>query len=276
MPASVSLFYETLHDFYHGSSAAETVCVPTTHPNFIEIPVCVPDDLQLRDGLNLNPEGISQIWNQLLDQVHQRGELFTLLFHPELASFCESPFVSLLQKAHQIEPTVWIARLSDISRWWREKADFAVEVVSDQRFLKLSFRCSPRATILAKGLDLPGGSIWDGAYYRLESNALEAPLTPLPFIGIADSVPEHTLSFLREQGYILETGEKAEFCGIVLNTDTVARIPNNLELIEYIETTPAPLVRYWRWPDGAKSALSVTGDLDALSLMDYASRLFIR
>ncbi|MBN1304195.1 MAG: polysaccharide deacetylase family protein, partial [Anaerolineales bacterium] len=28
MPASVSLFYETLHDFYHGSSAAETVCVP--------------------------------------------------------------------------------------------------------------------------------------------------------------------------------------------------------------------------------------------------------
>jgi hypothetical protein len=62
---------------------------------------------------------------------------------------------------------------------------------------------------------------------------------------------------------------------IYLDGEILAKLPNNVELINYIETSPAPLVRYWRWPDGAKSALSVTGDLDALSLLDYVSRLFI-
>jgi len=49
-----------------------------------------------------------------------------------------------------------------------------------------------------------------------------------------------------------------------------------LELIETIEASPGPLVRYWRWPDGAKSALAVTGDMDALTLLDYAARLLAR
>jgi hypothetical protein len=38
--------------------------------------------------------------------------------------------------------------------------------------------------------------------------------------------------------------------------------------------SPAPLVKLGRWPDGAKSALCLTGDLDALSLVDYLSRVF--
>jgi len=81
---------------------------------------------------------------------------------------------------------------------------------------------------------------------------------------------------LREQGYILDTGETAMHCGTYIDAATLARLTSEVDLINYIEASPGPLIRYWRWPSGAKSALCVTGDLDALTLLDYASRLFVR
>jgi hypothetical protein len=51
---------------------------------------------------------------------------------------------------------------------------------------------------------------------------------------------------------------------------------NEVQLIEVIESSPSPLVRYGRWPYGSKSALCISGDLDALTLFDYASRLVVR
>ena len=147
-----SEFFDKLRSLYRGKPFAETVCVPSTHPNLIEIPVCAPDDLQLIDGLRLGPEEIGQTWIQMLDQVHRRGELFTLIFHPELASFCGVPFVSLLRRASQVAPPVWIARLREVSDWWREKSSFRVESSETSTGLRLSFTCSPRATILVRGL----------------------------------------------------------------------------------------------------------------------------
>jgi len=84
------------------------------------------------------------------------------------------------------------------------------------------------------------------------------------------------VSFLREQGYILDTGETATRCATYIDAATLAGLRSEVELIDYIEASPGPLVRYWRWPDAARSAMCVTGDLDALTLLDYASRLFVR
>jgi hypothetical protein len=44
-------------------------------------------------------------------------------------------------------------------------------------------------------------------------------------------------------------------------------------LLAQIEETDSPLVRLGRWPDGAQSALAVTGDIDALTLWDYGLRM---
>jgi hypothetical protein len=276
LAANQSQFYKTLCRFYKGRPASDTVCLPSTRSNLIEIPVCVPDDLQLHDGCQLDPEGIGQAWSQILDLVYRRGELFTLMFHPELASFCESPFVSLLRRAHQCRPSVWVARLRDVSEWWREKSSFKVESVEIQTGLRLTFTCSPRATILVRGLD-PGGSgqAWDGAYYRLESRILDVPADPLPFVGLPTSAPGPVVSFLQEQGYIVDMSDTAARCAIYLDVATLDRM-TQVQLVNHIEALPGPLVRYWRWPNGAKSALCITGDLDALTLLDYASRLWTR
>src|SRR4030043_1396576 len=71
-----SVIYNTLRRFYNPISSTEKICTPYSRPNMIEIPICIPDDLQLHDGLSLDSEGISQAWIAMLHQTYQRGELF--------------------------------------------------------------------------------------------------------------------------------------------------------------------------------------------------------
>lgn len=268
---------DVLHRLYKPASALDTVCVPWTRPNMVEIPVCLPDDLELHDGLGLGPEGIIQAWSQILHGTHQRGELFGLLFHPELARRHLEPFIAVLDEARRLHPPVWIARLRDVSDWWREKSDFSIAVSHAPDGLHISFNCSERATILIRGLGSYGSAgVWDGAYHQLQSRALDVPSGPRPFVGLAPNAPRHVVSFLQEQGYILDTGDTAKSCGTYIDAATLARLTSEVELVQYIEASTGPLVRYWRWPGGAKSAMCVTGDLDALTLLDYASRLFAR
>jgi len=275
--SNVSTIFDTLRRFYRPRSAQDIVCVPWIRFGMVEIPVCVPDDLQLHDGLHFHPAQVALAWTQMLEQTHKRGELFTLLFHPELAVQGEDLFGAVLIHARRLQPAVWIARLSDISDWWREKSGFAVTISRTPAGLHLSFTCSERATILVRGLGTCGSErVWDGAYYQLRVKALHVPAEPLPFVGLPANTPKRIASFLREQGYILDTGKTAACCGTYIDAATLAELTNGVELINYIEASPGPLVRYWRWPGGAKSAMCVTGDLDALTLLDYASRLFVR
>jgi peptidoglycan/xylan/chitin deacetylase (PgdA/CDA1 family) len=269
------VYFDTLDKFYKATASADTVCLPWERSNMVEIPVCTPDDLQLYDGFRLGGEGIANAWKQILHQTYQRGELFTLLFHPELAVSIEQPFLELLSEVGQLHPHVWIARLHEISEWWREKSRFRVEVTQVSSRLRIVFECSRRTTILARGVAIPlPMPAWDGAYHRLPPETLEVPAEPRPFLGLPADVPAEVKTFLQEQGYILDTSETARQCGIYLDNSDLEKLANPVQLVDEIESRNAPLIRFWRWPEGARSALSVTGDLDALSLMDYLARLF--
>ena len=270
-----SRVFNTLHRFYNPKSFADTISVPETLSNTVEIPVCVPDDIQLHDGLNLKSTGISAAWIEMLHQTHQRGELFNLIFHPELGSDCKRPFEDLLQEAISLTPTVWIARLHEIYDWWQEKAKFQVEIKPLLNGYDISFVCSSSATILARGLDdNDQAGIWDNDYHWVKSSTYKVNSNPLPFVGLAASVPGSVTEILKEQGYIIETGEMAARCGIYIDGSTLAGLDNEVKLINHIEMSTAPILRYWRWPRGAKSALCITGDLDAITLRDYVTRLF--
>ena len=266
-----------LDRLYRPTPARDAVCVPWTRSKMIEIPVCLPDDLELHDGLHLGPDGIARAWSQVLHLTHRRGELFVLLFHPELAQHCQQPIIAVLRQATSLRPPVWIARLQDISRWWREKSEFAVAVSDTPTGLHVAFTCSQRATILSRGLDhCASQDVWDGEYCQLRTRVLQVPADPRPFVGLPPDAPKQVVSFLREQGYILDCGETASRCGTHLSAATIARLTSQVELIEHIEASTGPLIRYWRWPDGARSAMCATGDVDALTLLDYATRLFVR
>jgi hypothetical protein len=304
--------FEVLRGFYRPTPAEHAVCTPWTRGSLIEIPLCVPDDLQIHDGLRLGPEGLALAWREMLKQTYDRGEAFVLLFHPELAWRCQQPFIDLLHEAAGLQPRVWTARLRDISAWWREKASFEVNVAGTPEGLRITFRCTDRATILVRGLEegttsqvedvaslgtsssedrvsslpvsqfpsLPVCQSTRGhreAYRRLPRSAvLDVPANPRPFVGLPADAPTRIVSFLREQGYVVDTGPGAPRCGVYLAGATLAGLGDNLlKVVNCIETSDAPLVRYWRWPEGAGSVLAITGDLDALTLWDYTSRLFI-
>ena len=272
----INLTFDTLRNIYAAESSLNSINVPWSRPNMLEIPVSTPDDMELFDGLELTPAEVAHTWCQILTKTHLRGELFNLIFHPELAVLCEQPFFEVLNCAKSMQPQIWVARLCDISEWWFEKASFRVEITENSTCLQFDFACSLRATILVKGIDLHDfGSDWDGSYQRLLSRTLEVPAFPRPFIGLSPKAPQKVTAFLMEQGYLLDMTEQAPDCSIYLDEIILASISGEVQLIDYIEACAGPLVRYWRWPNGAKSALSITGDLDALSFLDYLTRIYI-
>lgn len=273
-----SPFSKTLNRLYRVKPFEEAVCTPWMHFDMVEIPACIPDDLQLHDGFNMTPEKLIDYWCQMLCLIHERGELFTLVFHSELASICAQPFREIFQEVQQLKPSVWVAKMSEISDWWQEKSTFRVDFNTNENGYEISFVCSPRATVLARNLSskIPSQA-WDGNYSQIQVRRIQLPANIRPFVGMAQNISPLTVSFLQEQGYILDMNDKtAASCGVYIDAAIQSGLSNLKQLIDYIEDSTVPLIRYWRWPDGAKSALSVTGDLDALTLLDYASRPFNR
>ena len=77
---------------------------------------------------------------------------------------------------------------------------------------------------------------------------------------------------LADLGYIVEVGERAD--GYAVHLGRVER--DDFAAIDacrrVIEESRKPLVRFGMWPDACKSALSVTGDIDALTIWDFMHR----
>ena len=276
-----SLMVDTLDRFYTPQSVKSTLCLPWIQNGLVEIPVCVPDDLQLIDGYQMNLAMITETWIDLSDNFHQRGELFNLMFHPELGSSCINPFLELLDNANRMHPRVWVTHLADISRWWIEKDGFSVDLRSEEGLLYFHLTCSPRATILCRDLKPDNFeqvdilSAWDGGYFRIKPQSFAVSDQLRPLVGISTEIPLDVITFLHEEGYILDRTSFATRCTVFLDYNHLKSFNNHLELIDWIEKSPGPLIRFWRWPDGYKSALCLSGDLDALTLIDYASRFIL-
>jgi peptidoglycan/xylan/chitin deacetylase (PgdA/CDA1 family) len=176
-----TLLFGALAKFYRAEDSSKKMSVPWMRSNMLEIPVSIPDDLQLHDGLNLGPEGIALAWDKILVETHRRGELFNLIFHTEQAKFCDNPFIELIRRSRQHHPAVWIAKLEEIMDWWSEKANFSIEIQPTSEGLQLSIICSPRATILVRGIEIGDAGIhWEGPYNILQSRRLEVPAIPRP------------------------------------------------------------------------------------------------
>jgi hypothetical protein len=266
--------FKRLDSFYGPASSEQKVATPRFSGNFVEIPVSLPDDLQLYDGLRLGAEGVRQAWSEILQRTHRRGELFALLFHPESYHQCALAFESILQNARALQPSVWLAPLQEISRWWWEKSCFGFSLSSDSSGTRISFDCSEKTAVLVRDLDLREPShAWDSSYRVLESRTLHLTDGVRPLVGISPVLPAETAVFLKDQGYLLDVSEQAPQCSLYLDDPAIGTW-SEVQLIHHIESASVPLVRFSRWPAQAKSALCVSGDLDALSLRDYASRIF--
>jgi hypothetical protein len=80
---------------------------------------------------------------------------------------------------------------------------------------------------------------------------------------------------LRQQGYLVETSQDRYRYSYYFD-QTEFSAEHERPVLAQLETTGQPLIRLGRWPNGARSALSVTGDIDALTLWDYGLRFLGR
>jgi peptidoglycan/xylan/chitin deacetylase (PgdA/CDA1 family) len=266
--------FDIIGGFYHPALAQNTLSLPYFQENILEIPVSVPDDLQMRDGLNYTPDQISTSLLGTFKQIHQRGELFNLLFHPELASLLNEPFVSVLGEVQEYKNRVWITQLRDVATWWNEKEDYKIQIERSKGEYHIELKSPHRATVLHRGMgEKRYSKEWDGKYQMITEENINITNDILPFVGVSPGLPDWVSDALDRKGYITVSLKNWEDCSVKITDEFIGQCANPVELIAAIENLDVPLVRFWPWPDGNRSALCLSGDLDALSLMDYATRL---
>lgn len=258
--------FDQLSTFYAATPAKDALILPRRVGDLIEIPVSLPDDLQLFDGLGSRVDRVGRSWVELLDRVHRDAGVFALLMHPETFWDLAAAYEALLESAHRRTPAVWLATLQDVAVWWRELESFGV-VRADA---SLRLRCSERGMVLER-VDGEGSAVAPG-YRAIESREVAVTGNELPLLGVERGAPDARIARLRELGYLVADPADAARCTVRIESSLIETATDR-ELVAHIEGTPGRLVRFWHWPDGVRSALCFTGDLDALSLGDYARRL---
>jgi peptidoglycan/xylan/chitin deacetylase (PgdA/CDA1 family) len=269
--------YRHVLRFYRARSADDYPALPFQEDGLVRMPYSLPDDEALVERLALPREKMADLWLAILRETYRRGELFVVGLHPERIVHCEWALRATLQAARNLMPGVWIARLDEIATWWAARAETQVTSASgDGQKLRLRVSGPPGVTVLARGVAVSAATEkWDGTYRRVCADEFEVAGEQRPFIGLSARSSPRLTSFLRQQGYIVEPAAGDSAQAIVLDAPEFTP-EDERSLLARIEEGVFPLVRLGRWPNGHRSALSITGDIDALTLFDYGLRLFGR
>jgi peptidoglycan/xylan/chitin deacetylase (PgdA/CDA1 family) len=266
--------YERAVAFYTPWHAAEQPSLPHLHDQLVEIPVSLPDDEMLLDRLGGGVNGlVERAWSRMLAETHRCEELFTIQLHPERIVRCASALSTLLAKARALDPPVWVARLEEIATWWRARSEATVTVTNaDSGRLRLSLDGPEGTVILVRNVEVEGPTHpWIHGYRRCGTPILILKTRIRPFIGVPVDTPPEPVSFLRQQGYIVEASDNSQSYSVYLEQlGSVSK--NKRALLARIEENNKPLIKLGRWPNNTCSTLAITGDIDALTLWDYGLR----
>jgi hypothetical protein len=278
--------YQRAIALYEPWNASERPSVPRLRGNVVEIPVSLPDDEMLLDRLPGGARDLLRLaWRRILSRTYELGELFALQLHPERIAPGMAALSAVLGDARVHGSQLWIARLDQVAEWWRARSAASVRVQeAGEGTWRLSIVGPPGTTVLVRGAEtLEPTQPWADGYHRL---AVPAPANgqPMvctvqserrPVVGVSAATDRGMTNFLRQQGYLVQEAQHTQTCSVYLDGSRVCA-SSERALVSQIESGLEPLVRLGRWPHGARSALCITGDIDALTLWDYGLRLLGR
>ncbi len=267
--------YDRALRLYKAKSASYHSSLPRIRGPLVQIPVSLPDDEMLVDRVGIPEEEIAAIWKSILDRTYERGELFTLQLHPERVQVCRGPLESVLERAREKDPPVWVATLEEIAQWWQERSGFRLEIEDvGQQSYKVTAFCSPRATLLARGeiLNYPH-SPWYGAWSEVKGRSFILRSSCRPVIGVSPSYPLSLTRRLKDAGYPVEVTAGGAGYQIYLSSKK-GTLSDEVEILKAVEARTSPLIRFGAWPNGCRSALAITGDIDAITIWDFLCRLW--
>jgi peptidoglycan/xylan/chitin deacetylase (PgdA/CDA1 family) len=270
--------YRHVLSFYRSRSAEDYPALPKTMVRLVQSPYCVPDDEALVERLKLNEtQEMGAIWLNILERTYELGELFTLGLHPERIGLLRQPLEVVLAQARCLSPRVWIARLDEITRWWQGRSQATCEVVpeGDSTF-HLEVRGPPGTRVMARNVevDVPTEP-WGDGFDCISATSFRFRASKRACIGLSPDSDLTLLDFLRQQGYWVEIGDEDQAYSIYLCQPRFLA-EDERPLLRCLAQSDAPLIRLGRWPYGARSALCVTGDIDALTMWDYGLRFLGR
>jgi peptidoglycan/xylan/chitin deacetylase (PgdA/CDA1 family) len=255
---------------YSARDARRVAVTPRLIGGLVDIPVAVPDDEILLDRLGLNAEGRTAEWLHILEVTHRKGELFTVQLHPERIPELGDALGALLADARARKPAIHITRLDDIARWWVRRSHFALHVTrSGDRRYSVRLDADADATLLVRGIAV-ARTPWYGDDAVSEVHQFEADGPRIPVVSISRRSPAAVRTFLAEEGFATEISDQSE--GYGAHIDVADRSWSEVDVLDMVAAAPGPIVRLWRWPNAARSALAVTGDIDALTLWDFGVR----
>ena len=271
--------YQKILDQYDAPNAKNCIVRPRLRHNFVEIPVSLPDDDILIDRLGFtDQEIIENIWYKILKTTHKEGDLFVLQLHPERIKLCGDALESILKQARKLNPPVWIASLNEIANWWKEKKEFSLEINESQKNIyKIKAKCSKKATILVRYSKVNDSkrNFFDG-YEIVNENIFIIESSTKPVVGISENSDMALTNFLQEEGIPFEVSNNKNNYGIYFKNINRFSERDGKKILNEINHSSSSLVRFWRWPEKAKSALSITGDIDAITSIDFIMRVFGR
>jgi hypothetical protein len=260
---------------YAARPALESVVRPWMKGALVEIPVAMPDDEILVDRLQLRSgEAMGEAWTRTLELAYARGDLFTLQLHPERGEICREGLTILLDAARQLSPPVWIAQLRDIAAWWKRRRTFRLRVdPAGAGRWRVTASADPDATIWTTSLSAESASPWYGPYATLTGNETIVETPAPPIVGVSPE-SQHAARFLREEGYAVETVQDPGACAVYVDRPGALTPSEQAILLGEIQSCRSPLVGLSRWPNRSRAALAITGDIDALTLLDFVYRVW--
>lgn len=284
-PAALQASYEKSLTLFQALPCDAYTLRPHYEGTLIRIPTCLPDDEMLFDRLRLtDTEAIGRIWCEVMQRVYERGGIYTLNLHPERAVQCRSALDALLAYAHTRPLPVWLARLQDVASWWQERTQFTLNVTAQSSDCwLLEATCSPQATVLvrhARVVDQPA-TPWFGPDARLLSRSAVVEARCCPCIALSPDTHHTVANFLREQGYPTIRNLQREASQYALFLDMPEgfgasrgeQLQRRRALLHQVEHLEAPLISFGGWPNGSRAALSITGDIDSVTVQDFFLRI---
>lgn len=258
---------------------------PRFEEGLLRVPISIPDDEMLFDRLRItDPLEVGRLWGAIMQRVYERGGLYTLNLHPERGLLCKRALDALLSHARSYPLANWVTRLDDVAHWWKERSAFELRVtpLTAGRW-QVEATCTARATILARHLAIEGQSLtpWFGDDSRVEATHFIARSDTCPCIGLSQQTSQDVADFLQAQGYTYVRTCQSEASNYALYLDLPQglgttrgeRMRRCSELVERIEQLDKPLLHFGCWPDGNRAALSVTGDIDSVTIQDFFLRV---
>ncbi len=227
---------------YYGSRLeGDYASIPRIAEGTVQLPVSLPDDEILVERLRISrSDRMVRFWSSMLRDSYERRRLLVMQVHPERFEICEGALDRLLKDVK--ERNVWVTSLSEVSSWWLRRCAAEVQVDGDRRLEyddKLGFVIEAGEEVFQPGDLVPTESLVRiSPRHRLHSKALEIGLVP---------------STGSSEGY---------------RVDDSVRNENNLIKIAEEKN----LLRKSLWPDGHRSAFCLSGDIDALTAMDFVRR----